>query len=265
LNENTINTTKPLTIAIISIFPEIFHAITNYGITKKAIQKEIIKINIVNPRNYTNNKYRNIDDRPYGGGSGMLMAAQPLKLAIEYAKSILGYNTKTFYLSPKGTKLNQKKILILSKMKCFILLCGRYKGIDERLIRNKIIDEEISIGDYILSGGELPAMVLIDALCRFIPGSLGKEQSRKDDSFYNGLLECPYYTRPKVFDNVKVPNILLSGNHKKIKIWRLKQSLGQTWMKRPDLLNKIILTKEENDLLEQFKKETVKLKDNKTT
>ncbi|XBC42144.1 MAG: tRNA (guanosine(37)-N1)-methyltransferase TrmD [Buchnera aphidicola (Meitanaphis elongallis)] len=243
-----------LHIGIISIFPEMFCTITNYGITRKAIQKGIMKLDIINPRDHTNNKHRNIDDRPYGGGSGMLMTAEPLKSAIEYTKSILKHNTKVFYLSPKGSKLNQKKIITLSKMQHIILLCGRYKGIDERLIHSKIIDEEISIGDYILSGGELPAMVLIDTLCRLIPGSLGRQQSKKDDSFYHGLLDCPHYTRPKIFNNIKVPKILLSGNHQKIKIWRLKQSLGYTWIKRPDLLNNMVLTKEETILLEQFKK-----------
>ncbi|XBC44208.1 MAG: tRNA (guanosine(37)-N1)-methyltransferase TrmD [Buchnera aphidicola (Schlechtendalia peitan)] len=262
LHKNISNKDKilPFYIGIISIFPEMFKAIINYGITRKAIQKRIIQIKIFNPRNYTKNKYRSIDDRPYGGGSGMLMTAEPLKLAIEHAKSMIESNTTVFYLSPQGSKLNHKKILMLSKKKHIILLCGRYKGIDERLIQSKIIDEEISIGDYILSGGELPAMILIDMLCRLLPGVLGQKQLKLDDSFHNGLLECPQYTRPKTFHKISVPEILLSGNHKKIENWKLKQSLGQTWIKRPDLLNKITLTKKENDLLKQFKNEVSQLK-----
>ncbi|ANF17314.1 tRNA (guanine-N1)-methyltransferase [Buchnera aphidicola (Schlechtendalia chinensis)] len=251
---------SPFQIAIISIFPEMFQTIINYGITRKAIKKNIININILNPRDYVKNKYRNIDDRPYGGGFGMLMKAEPLKLAIEHAKSIIKSSAKVLYLSPKGSKLNQKKISVLSKKKRIILLCGRYQGIDERLIHSKIIDEEISIGDYILSGGELPAMILIDMLCRLLPGALGKNRLKSYDSFHNGLLECPHYTRPKVFQNISVPNILLSGNHKAIKTWRLKQSLGQTWQKRPDLLKKIVLTQEKIDLLEQFKKDILQVK-----
>ncbi|XBC39080.1 MAG: tRNA (guanosine(37)-N1)-methyltransferase TrmD [Buchnera aphidicola (Nurudea shiraii)] len=247
-----------LHIGIISIFPEMFRAIINYGVTKKAITQGIIKLNILNPRDYTNDKHRNIDDRLYGGGPGMLMMAEPLKLAIEHAKSIIHCNSKVFYLSPKGQKINQEKIKKLSKMPNMILLCGRYQGIDERLINSEIIDEEISIGDYVLSGGELPAMILIDMLSRFIPGTLGKDQSKKNNSFYNGLLDCPHYTKPRIFNNIKVPHVLLSGNHKKIKQWRLKQSLGQTWMKRPDLFKNIKLSQEELKLLKNFKIEMLK-------
>ncbi|XBC38026.1 MAG: tRNA (guanosine(37)-N1)-methyltransferase TrmD [Buchnera aphidicola (Floraphis choui)] len=262
MNKNILkkNQKTYLNIGIISIFPEMFHTITDYGITRKAIQKGIMKLSIFNPRNYTKNKYRNIDDYPYGGGPGMLMTAEPLEKAIQHAKYTLRCNARVFYLSPQGAKINQTKIITLSKIKHMILLCGRYKGIDERLIQSKIIDEEISIGDYILSGGELPAMVLIDMICRFIPGTLGEKQSKKCDSFYNGLLDCPHYTRPKFFHDMEVPNVLLSGNHKKIKKWRLKQSLGYTWIKRPDLLDNITLTQEENNLLETFKKEMSKLK-----
>ncbi|XBC41010.1 MAG: tRNA (guanosine(37)-N1)-methyltransferase TrmD [Buchnera aphidicola (Nurudea yanoniella)] len=235
-----------------------FHSIINYGITRKAIKKGIIKLEILNPRNYTKNKYRNIDNLPYGGGPGMLMMAEPLKLAIEHAKSIIHSQSKVIYLSPKGSKIHQKKIKQLSKIQHIIFLCGRYQGIDERLISSKIIDEEISIGDYILSGGELPTMILIDMLCRFIPGVLKKNQSKKNNSFYNGLLDCPYYTKPRIFNNIEVPYVLLSGNHKEIAIWKLKQSLGQTWIKRPDLLKKIQLSKKELNLLKQFKIEFLK-------
>lgn len=260
MNKKILKKRTLLHIGIISIFPNMFHTVINYGITRKAIQKGIMKLDIFNPRNYTKNKYRNVDNRPYGGGPGMLMQAQPLKLAIENAKSKLECDAKVLYLSPKGYKIDQKKIIQLSKMQHIILLCGRYKGIDERLIHGKIINEEISIGDYILSGGELPAMILIDMICRLLPGSLNTKKSKQHDSFYKGLLDCPHYTRPKIFHNIEVPNVLLSGNHKKIKTWRLQQSLGQTWIKRPDLLNNITLTKEEHNLLEQFKEKKLKSK-----
>jgi len=234
-----------------------FKIITNYGIIRKALQKGLVKVNVLNPRKFSSNKYKNIDDRPYGGGPGMIMTAKPLFLAINEAKSF--FNTKTikvFYLSPQGKKLNQKKVIELSQQKYIILLCGRYEGIDERLIQSKVIDEEISIGDYVLSGGELPAMILIDSVCRLIPGVLKNSQTIQEDSFYNGLLDFPHYTRPKIFNQITVPEILLSGNHEKIKRWKLKQSLKKTWIKRPDLLKNLFLTEEQNLLLQKFKNKT---------
>ena len=187
----------------------------------------------------------------------MIMTAEPLFLAINAAK-LLSNTTKTkvFYLSPQGKKLNQKKVIELAQQKHIILLCGRYEGIDERLIQSKIIDEEISIGDYVLSGGELPAMILIDSLCRLIPGVLKNFQTVQEDSFYNGLLDFPHYTRPKIFNKITVPEILLSGNHEKIRYWKLQQSLKTTWIKRPDLLKNLFLTKEQNFLLKQIKNKT---------
>ncbi|AAO27078.1 tRNA (Guanine-N1)-methyltransferase [Buchnera aphidicola str. Bp (Baizongia pistaciae)] len=238
-------------INVISIFPKMFDIIKDYGITKRAIQKHLVKINVLNPRKFTKNKYKNIDDRPYGGGPGMIMTAEPLFLAINQAKSLSSNPVKVFYLSPQGKKLDQSKIMELSHQKHIILLCGRYEGIDERLLISKIIDEEISIGDYVLSGGELPAMVLIDSICRVTPGVLKNSKAIQEDSFYNGLLDYPHYTRPKCFNCIKIPNILLSGNHSEIKRWRLKQSLTKTWLKRPDLLNKLILTKEQESILHE--------------
>ncbi|XBC39596.1 MAG: tRNA (guanosine(37)-N1)-methyltransferase TrmD [Buchnera aphidicola (Chaetogeoica yunlongensis)] len=258
MNNSKLNKKLPFLINIISIFPDMFNAIKEYGITKKAIKNNIIKLNIINPRKFTTTKYKNVDDYPYGGGLGMIMTAEPLFLAIQQAKlNSNNTSTKVFYLSPQGKKLNQKKIIQLSHNQCIILLCGRYEGIDERLIKKKIINEEISIGDYVLSGGELPAMILIDSLCRILPGVLKTSQTFQEDSFYNGLLDYPHYTRPKIFLGMKVPDVLLSGNHSKIKYWKLMQSLKKTWTKRPDLLNNLTLTKEQNTLLESFKKNKV--------
>lgn len=244
---------------IVSIFPEMFNAIKNYGIISKAIKKNIIKITIWNPRDYTSDQYHTIDDRPYGGGSGMLMKVKPLLMAIEYAKKKIKKNAKIIYLSPQGKKLNQKSVEKLSKISSFILICGRYKGIDERLILSSI-DEEWSIGDYITSGGELPAMIFIDTLSRLIPDLIGKKKYIQEDSFYNGLLDCPQYTRPNIINGMHVPKILLSGHHAKIKRWKLKQSLGVTWLKRPDLLKIIDLSKEQKILLYEFKKDWKKQK-----
>lgn len=231
---------------IITLFPKMFNAITNYGIVGKAISKKIVQIKIWNPRNFSDNKYRSVDSPPYGGGSGMLMKAKPLISSILEAKLYLGKNTKVLYLSPQGKKLKQNNILYLSKTKKLILVCGRYKGIDERII-DLLIDEEWSVGDYILSGGELPAMILIDSITRLIPGVLKNTHSLIEDSFVSGLLDCPHYTKPYVLENKTVPKVLLSGNHKKIKNWKLQQSLGRTWLRRPDLLKKIFLNKEKKN------------------
>ncbi|WP_343153963.1 tRNA (guanosine(37)-N1)-methyltransferase TrmD [Buchnera aphidicola (Mindarus keteleerifoliae)] len=236
---------------IITIFPEMFSSIIKFGIINKAIKKTILQINFWNPRDYSKKKNRSVDDYPYGGGVGMIMNIEPIYLAIQAAKCFIKNKTKIIYLSPQGKKMNQKDILKLSLNRNLILVCGRYKGIDERLIKN-CVDEEWSIGDYILSGGELPAMVLIDCLVRVIPGVLGKIQSAEEDSFSKNLLEHSQYTRPKKFLNYNVPDILLSGNHAKIKKWKLKHSLGKTWKKRPDLLKNITLTKEEKKLLLEY-------------
>ncbi|QJC29252.1 tRNA (guanosine(37)-N1)-methyltransferase TrmD [Enterobacteriaceae endosymbiont of Plateumaris rustica] len=248
-------------IGIISLFPEMFKSITNYGIISKSIKKNLLTINYWNPRDYTKNKYHDVDYKIYGGGSGVILKAEPLIKSIHAAKHKANSYVKLIYLSPQGKKINKSYISNLLTYKKIILVCGRYKGIDERII-NYYIDEEISIGDYILSGGELPAMVLIDVLARLIPGVLNKKSSNDTDSFFNnGLLDCPYYTRPKILKNIgKVPKILLSGHHEKIKIWRLQQSLGSTWLKRPDLLKKRKLTKEEKILLNDFKKNYFKKK-----
>lgn len=243
---------------VITIFPEMFYAITNYGVTGKAIHKKIINIQLFNPRDFTDNKYKSVDDRPYGGGPGMLMSVKPLYSAIQHAKD-LSKTAVVIYLSPQGRRLNQKKILEIVKKKKIIFVCGRYEGIDQRIIDNQV-DEEWSIGDYILTGGELAAMVAIDSISRFIPGVIKKKQSVQEDSFFNDLLDYPHYTRPQVIKNMKVPEILLSGNHDKIRLWRLKKSLEKTWTKRPDLLKNKILKKEEEIILNEFKNKTNKKK-----
>ncbi|AHG59993.1 tRNA (guanosine(37)-N1)-methyltransferase TrmD [Buchnera aphidicola] len=237
---------------IITIFPEMFRAITDYGVIGKAIKKNIINIDFLNPRNFTNNKYRSIDDRPYGGGPGMLMSVEPLYLSIQHAKSTLK-DAFVIYLSPQGKQLEQNCIQKLIDKKKIILICGRYEGIDQRIIDSQV-NEEWSIGNYILTGGELAAMIMIDSISRLIPGVIKKKQSLEQDSFSNNLLDYPNYTRPRIIYNMSVPKILLSGNHDKIRLWRLKQSLGNTWIKRPDLLKKNFLTKEETILLNEFKK-----------
>ncbi|CAL4324467.1 tRNA (guanine-N(1)-)-methyltransferase [Buchnera aphidicola (Hyalopterus amygdali)] len=236
---------------IITIFPKMFDAIIHYGVTGRAIQKKIINIQFFNPRDFSDNKYKSVDDRPYGGGPGMLMSVKPLYLSIKKAKSLL-QDAMVVYLSPQGKKLHQKKILEIIKKKKIIFICGRYEGIDQRIIDYQV-DEEWSIGDYVLTGGELAAMVIIDSISRLIPGVINKK-SVEEDSFSHNLLDYPHYTRPKIIKNMHVPKILFSGDHEKIRIWRLKQALGKTWEKRPDLIKNANLKKEEKILLNAFKK-----------
>lgn len=242
---------------VISLFPEMFDAITQFGITSRAIKQKIYSINVINPRDFTQDNHKTVDDRPYGGGPGMVMLAEPLAQAIDLAKknqADLGIKSHVIHLSPRGAPLNHQKVMQLSQMQGLILLASRYEGVDERLI-NTAVDEEISIGDYVLSGGELPAMALIDALVRQLPGVLGDADSAIEDSFVNGLLDYPHYTRPEVYKEQKVPEVLLSGNHAKIREWRLKQSLLLTRAKRPDLLAARSLTKEEARLLQEALRE----------
>lgn len=238
-------------IGVISLFPDMFRAITDYGVTSRAIKTGLLDVHCWNPRDFTCDRHRTVDDRPYGGGPGMLMMVQPLREAIHAAKTAAGENAKVIYLSPQGRKLDQQGVCELSQNEKLILVCGRYEGIDERVIQTEI-DEEWSVGDYVLSGGELPAMVMIDAVSRFIPGVLGHELSAAEDSFVDGLLDCPHYTRPEVLEGMEVPPVLLSGNHAEIRRWRLKQSLGRTWLRRPELLTSLALTDEQARLLAEF-------------
>lgn len=240
---------------VISLFPEMFSAISAHGITSRALEKQIYRIHVMNPRDFTQDNHRTVDDRPYGGGPGMVMLAEPLEKAITAAKA-LNQQAKVIHLSPRGTPLTHPKVMELSQQAGLILLTSRYEGVDERLLQSHV-DEEISIGDYVLSGGELPAMVLIDAIVRQLPGVLGDADSAIEDSFVNGLLDCPHYTRPEVYQDNSVPEVLLSGNHAKIREWRLKQSLLLTRAKRPDLLAARSLTKEEARLLKELDNESV--------
>lgn len=237
-------------ISVVSLFPGMFQAITNYGVTGRAIKSGLVSIDYFNPRDFTHDKYKRVDERPYGGGPGMLMKFQPLKDAIAHAK-LSTPNAKVIYLSPQGRTLVQKEVEQLAKQAKFILVAGRYEGIDERLIQSEI-DEEWSIGDFVLSGGELPAMVLMDAIFRIQPDFLGNLASAENDSFADNLLDHPHYTRPETINGKLVPAVLLSGNHKNIRLWRLKQKLGRTWQRRPDLLRNVDLDREQQNLLEEF-------------
>jgi tRNA (guanine37-N1)-methyltransferase len=257
----------PFECDVITLLPEMFTAITQYGVTGKASRNSIFKLNTWNPRDFTCNNYRTVDDSPYGGGPGMVMMAQPLEDAIAHAQTrqiAVGIDKpKVVYLSPQGKRLNHQLVKQLSVLPGLILLCGRYEGIDERLIMRQV-DMEISIGDYVISGGELAAMILIDSIIRQIPGALGDAESANQDSFVNGLLDYPHYTRPKIYKGDHVPEVLISGNHECIRRWRLQQALGRTWLKRPDLFNKSELmhhymTVEEEKLLEEFKQNHINL------
>ena len=218
---------------VVTLFPEMFAAVTHSGISGRALETGLWSLGLWNPRDFTKDNYRTVDDRPYGGGPGMLMLAEPLEKALDAAKESGG--GKVIYLSPQGRKLDHEKVMELAGREAMTLLCGRYEGVDERLIERRV-DEELSIGDYVLSGGELAAMTVIDAVVRQIPGALGGEQSAAEESFVGGLLDCPQYTRPELYADAKVPEVLLSGHHENIRRWRLKQALGRTWLRRPDLL-----------------------------
>ncbi|BCO15418.1 tRNA (guanosine(37)-N1)-methyltransferase TrmD [Aeromonas hydrophila] len=241
-------------IGVISLFPEMFRAITEHGVTGRAVKSGLLQIECWNPRNFTHDKHRTVDDRPYGGGPGMLMMVQPLRDAIHAAKQAAGDGAKVIYLSPQGRKLTQAGVTELATNQKLILVAGRYEGIDERVIQTEV-DEEWSIGDYVLSGGELPAMTLIDAVSRLVPGVLGDQASAEQDSFTDGLLDHPHYTRPELLDGLAVPEALTSGNHEVIRRWRLKQSLGRTWQRRPELINNLALTDEQESLLAEYVRE----------
>jgi len=244
---------KPLQIGVITLFASMFTAL-NYGIVGRAFKQQLINIHYWDPRDYSRDKHRHVDDRSYGGGPGMVMMAQPLKEAILAAKRALGEHTPVIYLSPQGRLIDQGRISTWSHTESLIFVAGRYEGIDERLIR-MVIDEEWSIGDYILSGGEFAAMTVIDAMTRLLPGALGDENSAVQESFTENLLDHPHYTRPAVFEGRSVPSVLLSGDHQAIQHWRLKQSLGRSWLRRPQWLSKRQLTKLEANLLHEFKVE----------
>lgn len=235
---------------IVTLFPEMFKALTDHGMTSRALARGLLDLHFWNPRDFAQDKYKSVDDKPYGGGPGMVMSVSPLREAIQAAKEA-SPTAKVVYLSPQGQPLDQTAIQQKSKAEAWIFVAGRFEGIDERLIDLEI-DEEWSIGDYILTGGELPIMVVIDAMTRWIPGVLGHALSVHEDSFSNGLLEYPQYTRPDEIAGQSVPEVLLSGDHANIAKWRLKQSLGRTWDRRPELLKKLDLNAEYQALLQEY-------------
>ncbi len=238
-------------LGVITLFPEMFRAVTDFGVTGRAVKNGLLEVQMWNPRDFTHDRHNTVDDRPYGGGPGMLMMVQPLRDAIHAAKAAAGEGAKVIYLSPQGRKLTQQGVSELAQSSKLILVCGRYEGIDERIIQTEV-DEEWSVGDYVLSGGELPAMTLIDSVSRLVPGVLGKQASAEQDSFSDGLLDCPHYTRPECLDGLDVPAVLLSGNHEQIRRWRLQQSLIRTLQRRPELFENLALTDEQTTLLAQF-------------
>jgi tRNA (guanine37-N1)-methyltransferase len=238
---------------VVTLFPEMFAAVTASGITRKALEAGLWRLETWNPRDFTTDNYRTVDDRPYGGGPGMVMLAEPLEKALDAVRAAGG--GRVIYLSPQGRKLDHAKVMELAGRTAVTLLCGRYEGVDERLVRRRV-DEELSLGDFVLSGGELAAMAVIDAVVRQLPGALGDGQSAAEESFAAGLLDCPQYTRPETHAGEKVPEVLLSGHHEQIRRWRLKQALGRTWLRRPELLAARRLSAEEQRLLEEFKQET---------
>jgi tRNA (guanine37-N1)-methyltransferase len=238
---------------VVTLFPEMFAAVAASGITRKALEAGLWRLQTWNPRDFTTDTHRTVDDRPYGGGPGMVMLAEPLEKALDAAKAASG--AKVIFLSPQGRKLDHDKVMELAGRQAVTLLCGRYEGVDERLIRRRV-DEELSLGDFVLSGGELAAMAVIDAVVRQLPGALGDGQSAAEESFAGGLLDCPQYTRPETYAGEGIPQVLLSGHHEQIRRWRLKQALGRTWLRRPELIAARRLNDEELKLLEEFKRET---------
>ena len=237
---------------VVTLFPEMFAAVAASGITSRALEAGLWSLKTWNPRDFTTDSHRTVDDRPYGGGPGMVMLAEPLEKALDAVQKDGGGSV--VYLSPQGRKLDHRKVIELSQRQAVTLLCGRYEGVDERLVRRRV-DEELSLGDFVLSGGELAAMAVMDAVVRQLPGALGDGQSAVEESFADGLLDCPQYTRPEVVAGEGVPAVLMSGHHENIRRWRLKQSLGRTWLRRPDLLAERKLSEEERTLLAEFQRE----------
>ncbi len=238
-------------VAVVTLFPQMFEAIERWGITSRAIERGILEVDCINPRDHASDRHRSVDDRPYGGGPGMVMMLPPLRDAIQAARTRLGTGAHCVYLSPQGRRVDQAAIAGLAARERVIFVCGRYEGVDERLLEREV-DEELSVGDFVLSGGEVAAMLLVEAMTRLLPGALGHEESARGDSFADGLLDWPHYTRPEVSDGLAVPPVLLSGDHEAIRRWRLKQALGRTWQRRPDMLRETQLDEEQRALLEEY-------------
>lgn len=239
---------------VVTLFPDLVTGLAEFGVVGRALRDGLVSLSCIDPRDFTEDRHRTVDDRPYGGGPGMVMKAEPVQLALRKAKEQAGAEARVVYLSPQGRRLCQQYVNEFAQREALILLAGRYEGIDERLLES-CVDEQVSIGDYVLSGGELPAMVLLDAVIRQLPGVLGHADSAKEDSFADGLLDCPHYTRPEVFEGRVVPPVLLSGNHDAIRRWRLQEALGRTWRLRPDLLADRLLSREELELLQDYRRD----------
>ena len=237
-------------IDVITLFPELVEQVIGYGVVGRAAEQKLLELHCWNPRVFTRDRHRTVDDRPYGGGPGMLMKVQPLADTIAAVRQ-QNPAARLVYLSPQGRLLGQQMLAQQAALESVILLCGRYEGIDERLIRREV-DEEWSLGDYVISGGELAAMVCIDAMTRLIPGALGHNESAQQDSFSAGLLDCPHYTRPEEYRGDRVPEVLMQGNHRDIETWRTQQALGRTWQRRPDLLENIELDARQQALLDEY-------------
>jgi tRNA (guanine37-N1)-methyltransferase len=239
----------------VTLFPEMFAAVADSGVTRRALEEGRWSFATWNPRDFTTDAHRTVDGRPYGGGPGMVMTPEPLEKAIRAAQARLPETpARVILLSPQGAVLDHAKVAELARVERLVLVCGRYEAVDERLIR-RCVDEEVSIGDYVLTGGELAAMVLIDAIVRQLPGALGDERSAAQESFVDGLLDCPHYTRPEAYEGERVPEVLVSGHHAAIARWRLKEALGRTWLRRPDLLARRGLSETERALLAEFRAE----------
>lgn len=238
-------------IAIVSLFPEFVSQVGEFGVVGRAVQRNLLTLHCENPREYAEDAHRTVDDRPYGGGPGMVLKVEPSARAIRAAKERLPAGSPVICLTPQGRVFDQAEARRLASLDGFVLLAGRYEGIDERLIDTEV-DEELSLGDFVLSGGEIAAMAVIDAVTRLLPGVLGDEESATQDSFMDGLLDHPHYTRPEVYDGRRVPAVLLSGDHARIARWRCKQALGRTYLRRPDLVKALDLNEEQQKLLDEF-------------
>jgi len=241
---------------VITLFPEFVESCAKIGVVGRAQERGLLQVEVWNPRDFATDNYRRVDERPFGGGPGMVMLIDPLRDAIAAARAASPVPAQVIYLSPQGARLTQEKVRELAQRQRLVLLCGRYEGIDERLIAHAV-DEELSIGDYVLSGGELAAAVVIDAIGRLQEGALNDAQSAQQDSFSDGLLDCPHYTRPERHAWGDVPAVLTSGDHAAIGRWRRKQALGRTWLRRPDLLEQLSLSKEDKKLLVEFQEDTI--------
>ncbi|WP_020409024.1 tRNA (guanosine(37)-N1)-methyltransferase TrmD [Hahella ganghwensis] len=243
---------------IVTLFPESMKAVTDQGVVGKAVKSGLIQVETWNPRDFATDNYRTVDDRPYGGGPGMLMKIEPVVAALNAAKQAAPEGSKTVYLSPQGRPIRQNLVRSAANLPGLVLLCGRYEGVDERIIECEV-DEEWSLGDFVLSGGEIAAMAVVDGVARLVPGVLGHHESAEQDSFENGWLDCPHYTRPEVYQGHQVPDVLLSGNHAKIRRWRLEQSIRRTLERRPDLLEGRRLSSEESEIVEQIRHEKLNM------